>query len=213
MGKAALKDYAYDRIKDKIIKCKFMPGEVINERILMDELEISRTPIREAANRLEQEGYVEIKSKIGIAIKQISYNDVLEVFEVRQLLEPYSLLKNGEKLNQKKLLEFREQILGTSDVVEDEDYLLDTEMHRYFFEACQNKYLINTLNFVLDQNTRVIIVSKGNGARMHDSKKEHVEILDALLERDCERAADLMQSHLKNCREASLEYYTKYYYK
>ena len=212
LPKTNLKTYAYDIIKDNIIRCKLMPGEVINEQILTEELSISRTPIREALNRLEQEGYVEIMPKIGVVVKHITYKDVIEIFEVRQVLEPYSIARFGDKLESGKLLYYKSQIMNPSDPVKEEDYFLDTEMHRYFFHVCENKYFIDVLRHVLDQNNRVIIVSRGNGARMHDSKKEHIAIIDKLLEGDLENATELMKTHLKNCREASLEYYTKYYH-
>lgn len=66
MAKTNLKTLAYKTIKQKIVTCEYAPGLYLNEEILTEELKISRTPIRDALSRLEQEGLIEIKPKKGL---------------------------------------------------------------------------------------------------------------------------------------------------
>lgn len=76
MVKTNLKTLAYNTIKQKIVTCEYAPGTFLNEEILTDELKISRTPIRDALSRLEQEGLIEIKPKKGITVTALSIKDV-----------------------------------------------------------------------------------------------------------------------------------------
>lgn len=70
--KGMLKDKAYAIIKDKIINCEYLPGEVLSESRLLEEIKSSRTPIREALNKLEQEKLVCIMPKRGILVNEVT---------------------------------------------------------------------------------------------------------------------------------------------
>lgn len=106
MVKTNLKTLAYNTIKQKIVTCEYAPGTFLNEEILTDELKISRTPIRDALSRLEQEGLIEIKPKKGITVTALSIKDVNMIFEIRKLYEPYILKNYGSFLDEDKLNEF-----------------------------------------------------------------------------------------------------------
>ena len=106
MAKTNLKTLAYKTIKQKIVTCEYAPGLYLNEEILTEELKISRTPIREALSRLEQEGLIEIKPKTGITVTSLSIKDVNMIFEIRKLYEPYILKNYGSFLSEDKLHEF-----------------------------------------------------------------------------------------------------------
>ena len=93
MPKTNLKTLAYNKIRQKIVTCEYAPGTFLNEEILTEALSLSRTPIRDALGRLEQEGLIEIRPKRGITVKSLTVSDINMIFEVRNLYEPY-ILKN-----------------------------------------------------------------------------------------------------------------------
>ena len=92
-GRSTLKYSTYEFIKNKIICCEYEPGTFLNEEILCEETGVSRTPVRDALGRLEQEGLVKILPKKGVMISNLSINDMNMTYEFRLLLEPY-ILKN-----------------------------------------------------------------------------------------------------------------------
>ena len=85
MPKTSLKTLAYNTIKEKIITCEYAPGSLLNEESLTDMLKISRTPIRDALGRLEQEGLIEILPKKGIMVTNLSMPDINMIVEIRQM--------------------------------------------------------------------------------------------------------------------------------
>ena len=103
MPKINLKTQAYNTIRQKIVTCEYAPGTFLNEELLTSELGLSRTPIRDALSRLEQEGLIEIKPKKGILVMPLSINTISMIFEVRQLYEPYIHLNYGTSLSIQQL--------------------------------------------------------------------------------------------------------------
>ena len=103
MSKMNLKTQAYNTIRQKIVTCEYAPGTFLNEELLTTELGLSRTPVRDALSRLEQEGLIEIKPKKGIIVMPLSINTINMIFEVRQLYEPYILLNYGNALSEDNL--------------------------------------------------------------------------------------------------------------
>ena len=83
MKKESLKLQAYNTIKDKIIRCEYAPNELISEEALREELGVSRTPIRDALSRLEQEGLLTILPKKGIMVSGLSLGEINGIFENR----------------------------------------------------------------------------------------------------------------------------------
>ena len=80
-----LKQFAYERIKEKIIRCEYKPNDILSETIIMETIDASRTPIREALNMLVQEGLIQIIPKKGIVILPITMKEIAMTFEARWL--------------------------------------------------------------------------------------------------------------------------------
>lgn len=117
-----LKQIAYETIKRKIIHCDYMPNDILSEMMLMEEIDASRTPIREALNMLSQEGLVRIIPKKGIMVLPLTMKEVAMTFEARMLMEPYIIEHYSQYIDHVKLQEFRkqtEEILQT-DIADNE---------------------------------------------------------------------------------------------
>ena len=85
MSKKGLKEQTYLTLKERMVDCVYPPGSLINEAQLAADLNLSRTPIREAISKLEMEGFVQILPKKGIYVTNITFNDVIQVFQTRLL--------------------------------------------------------------------------------------------------------------------------------
>lgn len=81
----------YDIIKEKILSCEYEPGQLVSEKEIVEELEISRTPVREALNILNGRGLLKIIPKKGVQIAPLSIKRIKEIYDVRMLLEPFAV--------------------------------------------------------------------------------------------------------------------------
>lgn len=201
-----LKNRAYHIIKEKLINCEYRPGTLLNEAQLAAELGFSRTPVREALSSIEQEGFVRIMPKKGIYVTDVTLNDVMQIFQARMKIEPVAIEMAGPLLPRSELLSFREKFLGDEPDIR-VGFRLDTAMHLFIIEHCGNRFIIDMMRKVFDENTRVIISSKQNEIKIHDARREHLEIIDLLLEQDFERATNAMRVHVEACKAAALDFF------
>ena len=201
-----LKNHTYCILKERLVNCIYPPGTLLNEAQLAADLCASRTPVREAISRLEMEGFVKIMPKKGIYVTDISLNDVLQIFQTRIEIEPIAVRLAAPHLPREELLAFCGKFKGEAPDIQN-GFRLDTAMHLFIIEHCGNRYIIDMMHRIFDENTRVIISSKQNQVQIHDARLEHLDILNSLLDKDTERAIALMQSHIENCRKAALDYF------
>lgn len=206
-GNVSRKQAAYEYLKNKIITCAYEPGTIMNEQQLCDALGLSRTPVREALILLEQEGLVEVLPKKGFRITELNLNDINKIYEVRMLLEPYSLLHYGPKMEKARLHEFLTLLSDISPQASDpEDYYgLDDRLHAYFLQSTGNRYLITIYETIKTLNRRLRVMSGTKVKnRIEETSAEHIRIVDACLREEWEEAAEEMRKHLEASRVASL---------
>lgn len=204
--KENLKTRAYNALKEKIVSCEYKPGSMLNEAQLAAELNFSRTPIREAISILEMEGFLRIVPKKGILVADILLSDVVQIFQARMEIEPITLKLAGPRLPKEELEKWL-HLFQTHESSVEHGYQTDTNMHLFIIRHCGNSYLIDMLQKVFDKNMRVIICSTENRAHMQEARKEHIEILQFLLQEDYEQAAAKMRSHVAGCRKAALDFF------
>ena len=201
-----LKNHTYCILKERLVNCIYPPGTLLNEAQLAADLGASRTPVREAISRLEMEGFVKIMPKKGIYVTDIALNDVLQIFQTRIEIEPIAVRLAAPHLPREELLAFCGKFKGEAPDIQN-GFRLDTAMHLFIIEHCGNRYIIDMMHRIFDENTRVIISSKQNQVQIHDARLEHLDILNSLLDKDTEHALALMRRHIENCRKAALDYF------
>ncbi|MGI5888266.1 MAG: GntR family transcriptional regulator [Oscillospiraceae bacterium] len=202
-----LKEVAYNELKERLIKCKYTPGSILNETQIGEEFGLSRTPVREAISRLEMEGYLKVLPKKGILVTEISLDDVIQIFQARIEIEPVALKMSIPYLDPKELLKFKkyfEVTPGDSEFINSFD--MDTQMHLYIINNCRNDYIIDMMHRVYDHNTRVIISSKENEKHFDEARVQHLGILNSILQNDDpEYSASLMRKHILTCKKFALD--------
>lgn len=202
-----LKELAYETIKKKIIRCEYRPNTFLSESLLMKEINASRTPIREALNKLEQEGLVTIIPKKGIMVTALSLSEVNMAFDTRILIEPYILECYMEYLDRAELARmeevFRKMLEGAADP--DEFGRMDDAFHRLLTGVCTNKYLNMSLAHVFDQSMRIRLLAGVHIWERHkEAAREHVEIIEAIQSGDKERAKAVLIAHLNASKTAAV---------
>src|SRR5699024_4377801 len=151
----------YRTLKERLVDCVYAPGCILNEAQLAADLGLSRTPIREAISRLELEGFVKTLPKKGIYVTELTFQDVIQVFQTRLEIEPVALRLAAWHLPKDELSAFAQKF--QQPVVDIQNsFRLDTAMHLFIIEHCGNRYIIDMMRRVFEDNTRIIISSKQN---------------------------------------------------
>ncbi len=206
-NKKIQKNSLYLSLKERLINCIYPPGSLLNEMQLAAEFCVSRTPVREAIGRLEMDGYVRVLPKKGIYVTDISLNDVHQIFQTRIEIEPLAMKLAAPHLSMDELLMFRKRFTDDEPDLSNA-FRLDTAMHLFLVEHCGNRYIIEMMRKLFDDNTRIVIASKQNRVQIHNAKREHLEILNSLIQKDDpETTAQLLRRHLETCRRAALDYF------
>ncbi len=205
----SLKGKAYETIKQKIIEGVISGGMPISEKELIEELGISRTPIREALNKLEEEHLLEIFPKRGVFVTRISSEDIDDIYSLRIILEPYAARCAAPQLDPDRLERYREFWSDADVAYHSTDHVHhDQELHSAIAEATRNKYLIQFLSRLYDQANRIRFLSLVRAKdRQAQIKQEHLAIIERLIEQDADGAEAAMRDHLVRAKETALRVY------
>ncbi len=210
MTKESLKQKAYSTIKHKILTCEYMPSSFLNEDLLCEDLQVSRTPIRDALSRLEQENLVKIIPKKGLFVAPLSIGEINMTFEARHLIEPYIIMNYCAHLPSDtvdklylNIKESRESILNHNY---NNVFKLDDEFHRAIINRCTNRYILQTYSNVHNQNCRLRILSgRHDDNRLNATIDEHIKILDELVKGDLISACKATEEHLLNSKSSCFQ--------
>lgn len=204
MRKTTLQQTAYELIKTRIINCEYKPGEFLNTLDLQDDFGFSRTPIREALGRLEQENLVKFYHKKGFVVSDVSLGTISTIYETRLLIEPYIVLSYGHLVNKGELERMRD-LFRVGVGLADNDAALymgyDDEFHALLRAVCPNIYLVQTLSNIDAQAQRVRIISGYYGSKLQKLCQEHLDIAETILAGEVSKAGRLMSSHLIRARK------------
>lgn len=208
-----IRETVYQQLKHAVLTGAFATGERLLERDIAEKLQVSRTPVREALKRLEADGLLEAMPKQGLAVKEYSYDDIREIYMIREALE--CLAAEFAAINSTDadiaLLDGLVVEMDRLDNEADAERLM--EVHRRFSEAYNRAShmptLIHLIESLKDQVARVRNVSLSTPARRTETRKEHKELLDALRRRDPERASALTHVHIRNALAACFDHKTK----
>ena len=202
-----LKAHAYEVIKEKIVHCELAPGSPISEKELMAEIGVSRTPIREAFHKLEDENLVKIYPKRGIFVTDISPKDIGDIYMLRVLLEPFAARLAASFIDLKALEPYHEIWRDLHyDYEPDEHIRIDRNFHRLIAESTDNKHLNQILFRLYDQVNRIRLLSlRRIKERREETRQEHLAIITALMARDEDGSEQAMRAHLTRARDTALK--------
>lgn len=189
----------YAAMKSDIVSLKLKPGALIQEETLADNYGVSRTPVREALRRLEQDGYIKTLPKKGVLVADITATDVLEVFQVRMAVEPLAARLAAGLIPQEEIRHLRELHTPPSEYISgySSGY---RELHNSIAEHCGNRRLAAIVYSLMDETTRIL--GMGNPQILLTNYQEHLGIIEALEKRDGLGAEQAMQEHLLGFRRS-----------
>jgi DNA-binding GntR family transcriptional regulator len=197
---ALIAERAYHELRDRIVTNRLPPGTVLREDALMTELEIGRTPLREAVKRLVLENLVAVQPRRGTFVTQVEASDIVHITEVRAELEGYAAELAALRMSAEWRAAAKELLAEVEGLVEaaanERLMAFDERIHRFVWEASGNPYLIATLEryFTLSLRVWFLVLDRvpGLGHAVHDQ----VQLLEALLERDGLRSRTILREHV-----------------
>lgn len=202
----SLKQIVYEDLKRLIVSCEILPGTQLTEEALCDRLKASRTPVRDAVSRLEQEQLLTIHPKKGIFVNTVSLANVSELFEARLRIEPYAVRYYANRIEDSVYADFVAFFSDPNPCGPDQ-YLRDDAFHQLFVNATQNRYLTMFYNTVKDQVMRYRVLT-AQDERLLQTNREHCEVARRCLRGNWEAAARAMREHIENSKIAILDYAT-----
>jgi DNA-binding GntR family transcriptional regulator len=195
-----ISERAYAELRERIVTLRLPPGAVLREDELMHDLEIGRTPLREAIKRLALENLVAVQPRSGTYVTSVDASDIVHISEVRAELEGQAAELAARRLDGAARERFAAllETVRTAERSADADTLmaLDQAIHRLVWDGARNPYLTETLEryFVLSLRVWYVVLDRvpGLGATVFD----HARLLEAILACDAPRAGTLMREHV-----------------
>lgn len=201
----------YERVKQEVLRGELLPGEVLVEATLAERLDVSRTPVREALLRLEQDGLVS-RTDRGVVVRERSPEEILDIYSIRILLESAAARTAAERRSDLDILSLR-RAEGMIESLETEDPGARADANRRFHQAVwratHHEPLTDLLQRIDLHLARYPMTTLTYPGRWEASMPEHRAIVDAIEARDGDAAADLATIHFTAAREIRLRLWTE----
>ena len=190
---------AYLRIRERIVSLEMPPGSVVEESRLRDELELGRTPIREALQRLALENLVRSVPHRGTFVTTVNITDLARITEVRVVLESHAARLAAERCTAGDRIAMAELLerLRSKHITDQRELMrLDQQIHRQIYRSARNAFLEATLERYLNLSLRLWYLVIDHEVRLREAVQEHIDLLEAILDGDGDRADQCMQRHV-----------------
>ena len=182
MAKESLSEQAYRLIRGMIVRLELTPGAVVREDELQDQLEIGRTPIREALQRLARDQFLIVIPRRGMIVSNIEIAELSTLYETRAILEPYVArlaCDRGTADHWKQMRKVLDEAKKRAKTAQDQ-IQYDAQCHEIVWDAAGNRFLTDTLDVLYAQSDRLWHIYLSDVADMGHALEEHDEILAAL---------------------------------
>ncbi|MBI2218422.1 MAG: GntR family transcriptional regulator [Candidatus Rokubacteria bacterium] len=207
------RNVAYEAIRRRILSGEYPPGTTLSEAALGRTFGISRTPVREALMRLQEEGLTAILARRGAIVRILSVQEIQEILIVREALEGAAAALAASRISRGTIAEVRKQWLEYLDTLSEATLgQIDkrgVEFHAIVVEASGNRTLARMLEGIrgrIEGGRQLYIRTSGEAAvrRARVTCEEHLKVLDALETGEPERAEAVMRQHLRQIRAETL---------
>ena len=190
---------AYGELMRAIREGRYGPGDRLREAEVAASLSLSRTPVREALRRLEGDGIVEHRPRIGAVIRTLSQSEIVELYEMRAVLERTAAQLAAKHASAAEIDAFEEINEAIAAAQDDASTAaaLNQDFHRCIYRSTRNRFLLDSARAL---NNALILLgptTMDDAPRIDTVCREHAEIIAAIRDGDGARAGDAAQSHLE----------------
>lgn len=192
-------DDIYDQVKAMAVSFRLRPGDRLNEVALSKELGVSRTPLREALNRLVAERLFDFRPGQGFFCRPLNAQSVFDLFELREIIETAAVRAACLKATDDQLTDLRDELYATgidiTGLTVQEAVSRDEAFHLGIARLSGNAELLQILTRI-NERIRYIRWISMSLDRVQRSKDEHKRVMQALLDRNAEEAARVLGAHI-----------------
>ncbi len=206
----SVREKTYEHIKSNIFAGRFAPGERLAEEHLAKELGVSRTPVREALHKLEQDGLIEPLGSRGFCIPHDSLEEIDDLFELRTVLEGYTLriicgrITEDQIANLNRLVDMAEDALRRKRI--EEVFTWNTKFHDFLHEMVADKRRLHSL--ISNMRKYVLRYRKDTLQYLGAAKRAidgHRQLLLSLRLKESDLCERMMRSHIQQSKEDALQ--------
>lgn len=201
----SIREQVYDNLKEMIINGEIKSGTKIVELEYAKKFEVSRTPIREALRMLELEGLVDNSEKGGVTVTFVSKEDIRQVYEIRIALENLIIeeIIKQDKVNLKKIeknfektKKYMEENKSIDDIIK-----LFSEFNNELYELSGLYHISKLITNINQYTKRFRRLCLFNEIRLKEAYQEHLELINAIKNKDRDKAIMINTEHLKKSRD------------
>ncbi len=206
LSKLSQRDYkplgevVFENLRDAILTGKLAPGARLMEIQLAETLGVSRTPVREAMKRLEQEDFIEVVPRKGAYVKELNIKDIFDVLELRYLLEGFAAQYAAQNMTAFDIKTMQKSLDDFERAVNDQDKTAliesDSTFHDTIYSVSKNAKLKETIRNLQEQFYRFRTIYFNEYTNYQEIIDGHRQILAAIESRDGERAKQIVQAHI-----------------
>lgn len=207
----SIADQVFEQLERDILSGKYSRGELLGELHLSSEMGVSRTPVREAIRRLQQENIVQECGR-GVMVLGISREDMLDMYEIRIRLEGPAARRAAENMSDEALRDMKETVELQEFYVSKEGdeystklYELDSRFHELLYQGSGSRMIAEVLCSVHRKMAKYRVASLSRQRRAALSIAEHKEIYLALAARNGDRAEEVAQRHAINAQKSMMD--------
>ena len=194
-----MRDDVYQHLKDLIVQGTLEPTEKLRDIDLANQLGVSRTPVREALRRLEDEGLVETKQNAWTRVSKVDVGLASRIYPILRLLEPLALELSASSIRSKDFRRMRVLNAAIKKALEAGDgktaALFDTDFHEVFIARCNNPELIQMIRNLKTNHIRLEIAYWRGGKNALESVNEHERLIAALEKQDLKAAKTALEQN------------------
>lgn len=201
------KQLAYNIIKEKILNGELKTGEPIIERKLCEVLNVSRTPVRAAFTELSKEGLVDVVEGRGVFVSKIRFEDMIEVYDIREALECKAISLLVERITKEELAHLEDIVEHMKTFTGSEFMARDMELHTTMARYSKNKRMAQYVNVIYSPIRLIAATAQNDSELCTTALKEHQIILEAIKNRNVEAAVEAMRLHIHSVREYHIKHY------
>lgn len=200
--RASRTEQVYSALREALLSGVFAPGDHLSEAAVAEQLNVSKTPVREAMSSLRAKGLLIPGPKRGILVARIDARTLEEIHCVRAMLEPEAVRLAVAKFDADMVAHAHRLLDEAARHGARQDFgalsQSNRDFHELLYEACPNKTLKSLLNDMRDQLQFAAVSGwRGTTASWEYERSEHLAILDAAAQGDADRAAELCRTHIE----------------
>lgn len=196
---------AYRKIKQLMLQQKIVAGQKLLYRELIDWLEMSKTPIINALNRLEQEGFIVSEANRGFYVKPMDTKEILDCFEVREALEALAVRQAIQLASSVAIEALARKVEAYEKYInhkyDKKKLMLNAEVHLHIAEMSNNQVLIYLLRRNLEHIMLRLRLDNYAPARIELSSREHADLLLLIQQKNVSKSSALIRRHIRKARE------------